>query len=205
TWRWQPELRTINGYHAAPGYINALAASIEEHWQQQGRGEHLLFSFHGLPQRNLELGDPYFCFCHKTARLTATKLKLADDAWSVAFQSRLGRAQWLQPYTDVRVRELAAGGIETLDVISPAFAADCLETLEELAIRNAGYFQAAGGETLRYIPALNAREDHIRFLADLIMHHCQGWPETSSLWNKTQLAVDLTAAQQKARGLGAKR
>lgn len=201
-WRWQPELRFINGYHDAPGYISALAASVREHWERRGRGERLLFSFHGLPRRNLELGDPYFCFCHKTARLTAEKLELREDEWQVSFQSRLGRAEWLRPYTDETVRRLAGQGLRRLDVISPGFAADCLETLEEIAMQNAEIFRAAGGEELRYIPALNARAEHVRFLADLVMHHAQGWIEASQFWDKHKVLADCETAVRRAKELG---
>lgn len=204
-WRWQPEVRFINGYHAAGGYIDALAASVREHWQQHGRGERLVFSFHGLPRRNLTLGDPYHCFCQQTARLVAEKLALADGEWHVSFQSRLGRAEWLKPYTADTVRELAQKGVRQLDVICPGFAADCLETLEEITLQNQNFFRTAGGETLRYIPALNARPDHIRFLADLLAAHAQGWPEASPFWKETPVLQHATTVMQRARGMGAER
>ncbi len=165
--RWWPELRFINGYHDEPGYIEALAASVRAHWAQQGRGEHLLISFHSIPLRCLEAGDPYYCFCQKTARLLAAALELPADGWTLAFQSRIGRARWLSPYTDLVIDRLGSAGVGTLDTICPGFPADCLETLEEVALRYDAQFRAAGGKALRYVPALNAGEPHLDFLARL--------------------------------------
>lgn len=176
TRRWMPELRSINSYHDRPAYIEALAASIESHWAQHGRGDHLLISFHSIPREYLEKGDPYFCQCHKTARLLAERLELAPEHFSVSFQSRLGRRPWLQPYTDLVVPQLAQRGHRRLDLVCPGFSADCLETLEEVAIRYADDFRAAGGGELRYIAALNADAAHIDALADLCREHLQGWP-----------------------------
>ena len=174
--RWMPDLRTLGSYHDHAPYIEALAASIEAHWTQQGRGDHLLMSFHSIPRRYLEAGDPYFCQCHKTARLLASQLGLKADQWSVSFQSRLGRQPWLQPYTDIVLPELARKGLRKLDLACPGFSADCLETLEEVAIRYADTFRTAGGEALRYIPALNDTPTHIDMLAGLCRDHLQGWP-----------------------------
>lgn len=173
--RWMPELRLINSYHDDAGYIEALATSVREHWGTKGRGEHLLMSFHSIPQRCLELGDPYYCFCQKTARLLAAALGLDATQWSIGFQSRVGRARWLSPYTDVAIAALAKRGVRRLDVICPGFAADCLETLEEVALRYGEQFRVAGGEALRYIPALNARADHVAALAALARRHLGGW------------------------------
>jgi len=174
--RWMPEIRTINSYHDDAGHIEALATSIEAWWQAHGRGEHLLISFHSIPRRYLEAGDPYFCQCQKTARLLAARLGLEAGAWSVSFQSRLGRQPWLMPYSDIVIPQLAtARGIRRLEVVCPGFSADCLETLEEVAIRYAADFVAAGGETLRYIPALNAQPVHITALAELCRRNLQGW------------------------------
>ncbi|MCP1673504.1 ferrochelatase [Natronocella acetinitrilica] len=176
-WRWVPELRFIGQYHDDPAYIACLAASIREHWEAHGRGDKLLFSFHGTPQRYLLDGDPYHCQCQKTARLVAQSLQLPDDAWQVTFQSRFGREVWLQPYTDKTVEALGKSGLKTLDVICAGFSADCLETLEEIQGENAEIFEEAGGGELRYIAALNDRSDHLDMLTDLILSHAQGWPE----------------------------
>lgn len=173
--RWMPEVRTIGSYHDDPGYIEAAARSIEAHWRDSGRGDHLLISFHSIPRHYVEAGDPYFCQCQKTARLLMQRLALDDHACTVSFQSRLGRQPWLMPYTDIVVPQLAASGVRTLDVVCPGFAADCLETLEEVAIRYADDFKSAGGASLRYIPALNAQPMHIDALAALCRRHLQGW------------------------------
>lgn len=175
--RWIPEARFINHYHDAPAFIAANAANIRDYWEQHGRGEHLLFSFHGLPRRNLDLGDPYHCQCLKTARLVAETMDLAEDDWSVAFQSRVGREEWLKPYTEEVLQEFGGRGMARVDVVCPGFAADCLETLEEIALRYAELFIAAGGSSLHYIPALNARADHVGFLSSLVAATAGGWPE----------------------------
>ncbi len=177
--RWLPELRTINSYHDDAGYITALAASVTAHWQQQGRSEHLLMSFHGIPQRYFDLGDPYFCHCQKTARLLAAHLGLSAEQWSLSFQSRFGREPWIQPYTDAHLGMLAARGIKTLDVIAPGFAADCLETLEEIAVEYREDFERLGGK-LRYIAALNDSAAHLDALTQLIVSH-SGAPHPASL------------------------
>jgi len=174
-WRWLPELRFIAEYHDNPGYIEALRASVEQHWQAHGRTSHLLVSFHGVPERYFHQGDPYFCKCQKTARLLADELMLKEEEWSVSFQSRVGPVRWLQPYTSDAVVQLAARGIDQLTVLCPGFAIDCLETLEEIDIENHQHFLRAGGRRFQYVPALNARPEHARFLADLIAQHCQGW------------------------------
>ncbi len=170
-----PGLRFVNHYHDDPGYIAALAASVQAHWAGHGRGEKMLMSFHGVPARSLALGDPYHCECHKTARLLADALGLAADDYIVTFQSRLGRAKWLEPYTEPTVRQLARQGLRRIDAICPGFAADNLETLEEIAIEARDAFVAAGGQQLRYIPCLNDRPDWIDVLADLAERHLQGW------------------------------
>lgn len=175
-WRWPPELRLINDYFAEPGWAAAIAARIRAHWAEHGRGERLLMSFHGVPQRYLRAGDPYHCQCHASARLIAAELGIEQSSWQISFQSRVGREPWLQPYTDHTVEQLARDGVKSLDVVCPGFAVDCLETLEEIAMQNAEAFRAAGGESLRYIPALNAQADHARVLGDLALRHLQGWP-----------------------------
>jgi ferrochelatase len=179
SWRWVPELRFINHYHDREGYLAAVANSIREHWAQHGPGERLLFSFHGMPKRTLRLGDPYFCQCQKTARLIAERLSLREERWQISFQSRFGRAEWLQPYTDKTLRQWAREGIRRVDVVCPGFAADCLETLEEIAMLNKEGFLGAGGERLQYIPALNDRADHIAVLADMVDGCAQDWYEAS--------------------------
>lgn len=176
-WRWTPELRTITDYHRESAWIDAIAGTIREHWDLHGRGDRLLFSFHGIPRRYLLAGDPYFCQCHRSAREIAARLGLADGDWQLSFQSRVGREEWLRPYTDETVRALAAQGVKRLDVICPGFAVDCLETLEEIAMQNADAFVAAGGEALRYVPALNAGDAHVAALAGLVRRHGGGWPE----------------------------
>lgn len=175
-WRWLPELRFVNGYHDDPGYIAAIAASVTQHWQKHGR-QHLLFSFHGVPQRYLLAGDPYHCQCLKTARLVSEQLKLDAAAWSVGFQSQVGREEWLRPYTEQLLREYAVGKQRDLTVICPGFAADCLETLEEIQIRNRELFLGQGGNSYHYIPAFNASPEHVALLADLVQRHIHGWPE----------------------------
>lgn len=202
TWRWVPELRTINQYHDAPGYIAALAATIREQWQRSGEPEKLLFSFHGTPKRYHDSGDPYFCQCHKTARLVAESLGLATERWQVSFQSRFGREEWLKPYTDETVQQLAKDGVRHLDVVCPGFSADCLETIEEIAQENRQLFVAAGGTQFNYIEALNARDDHVAFLAELVVNHCQGWHEAGADW-AAQGKREAEAGFSRARQMGA--
>ncbi|MGH8456658.1 MAG: ferrochelatase [Stenotrophobium sp.] len=167
TRRWLPELRTINGYHDHPGYIAALASSVRAHWQAHGHGDHLLMSFHGLPQQCVDAGDPYDQQCKETAQLLAQTLQLREGEWSLCYQSRLGALPWLKPYTDEVIVKLATNGTRKLDVICPGFPADCLETLEEVVIRYGAGFRNAGGEALRYIPALNDAPAHIALLRRL--------------------------------------
>jgi len=167
--RWVPELRTIGSYHDHPAYIEALAASVREHWQRQGRGDHLLMSFHGVPQHYVTKGDPYYCHCQKTGRLLAESLGLQGGDYTVAFQSRFGKAPWVQPYTQDAVKTLPGRGVKQLDVICPGFSADCLETLEEVSQGYDADFRAAGGSALRYIPALNAGDGHLDALISILM------------------------------------
>ncbi len=176
--RWVPEVRFINQYHDERGYIDALAASIRDFWRENGRGTRLMFSFHGIPRSTLLKGDPYHCQCQETARLVAGALELGEDEWLLSFQSRVGREEWLRPYTDETIIELGQQGLDRLDVICPGFSTDCLETLEEIAMQNAELFEDSGGKTLHYIPALNARDDHLGFLSSLIERHIAGWPRS---------------------------
>ena len=170
-----PELRFVNHYHDEPAYIEALAAQVRRHWQREGRGRKLVMSFHGMPARTLRLGDPYHCECLKTGRLLAEKLGLEPDDWKVTFQSRFGRAEWLQPYTEPTLKALARAGAEGVDVICPGFAADCLETLEEIAIEARAAFLSAGGKTFHYIPCLNDSPEGMRALTAVAQRHLQGW------------------------------
>jgi ferrochelatase len=174
-WRWLPELRFVAEYHDQPGYIDALRASIVQHWEANGRTKHLLISFHGIPERSFHQGDPYFCKCQKTARLLADELMLRETEWTVSFQSRFGPAGWLRPYTSQVLADMPTRGIRDVTVVCPGFPVDCLETLEEIDIDNREIFQRAGGQQFQYVPALNARSEHARFLADLVARHCQGW------------------------------
>ncbi len=180
TLRWPPELRLINGYHDEPEHIAALATRIERWWASHGRGEKLLLSFHGIPERYARLGDPYPDQCQRTAQLLQERLGLGADDMLVSFQSRVGRERWLHPYTDATVRQLAADGVRRLDVACPGFAVDCLETLEEIALRNRDFFTAAGGDALRYIPALNDSAEQVGSLATLVRRHLRGWPEAAA-------------------------
>jgi ferrochelatase len=167
--RHLPSLRFVSEYHAEPEYIDALAQSVQDHRRSAGTARHLLMSFHGIPERFVAQGDPYRAHCERTAALLAQKLDLAKEEWSVSFQSRFGRARWLQPYTIEVVAALARRGIDSLAVMCPGFAADCLETLEEIGMENRDAFLAAGGGQYQYIPALNARADHVAALRALVM------------------------------------
>jgi protoporphyrin/coproporphyrin ferrochelatase len=175
--RWIPELRTIGGYHDEPGYVDALAASIAELWRRDGEPERLVLSFHGMPKRYLLAGDPYFCFCQKTARLVVDRLGIDPAHALVTFQSRFGNEEWLQPYTDETLRALPAQGVKSVDVVCPGFSADCLETLEEIDGLNREFFLHAGGERYRYVPCLDDRADHLDFLAGLVLRHLAGWTD----------------------------
>ena len=170
-----PELRFVNDYFDDAGYISALADSVRESWAANGRAERLLFSFHGLPQRLVKAGDPYRDQCLETAGRLAEALGLRDDEWLTAFQSRFGREEWLRPYTDETLRAWGQGGTASVDVLCPGFPADCLETLEEVAMENRDVFLEAGGQAYRYIPALNAGPQHIRALHDIAARHLAGF------------------------------
>jgi len=170
-----PALRTIKHFHDHPGYIKALANNIGDYWMKHGRPEKLLMSFHGLPKKMHENGDPYHCECQKTARLLAQQLGLKPEQYAVTFQSRLGRHEWLQPYTSATLKELGKQKLKRLDVICPGFVADCLETLEEIAIEGKEEFQHAGGGEYHYIPCLNDRDDWMHALTDLVLENLHGW------------------------------
>jgi protoporphyrin/coproporphyrin ferrochelatase len=174
-WRRVPEIRFIAHYHDDPGYISAIAESVRLHWAKNGIPDRLLFSFHGIPRKYFDAGDPYYCECQKTARLTAQQLKLDEDQWTVSFQSRFGPMEWLKPYTDEVLVGWAKKGISNVHVICPGFSADCLETLEEIQIQYRDTYLNAGGKHFSYIPALNDDENHIEVLSAIIAKHCQGW------------------------------
>lgn len=167
--RYVPAVKFINNYHAHPLYIQALAQSVKRFWAQHGQADKLLMSFHGIPQPYADKGDPYATQCHTTARLLADVLGLDDDAWAISFQSRFGAQEWLKPYTDELLMTWGKAGVQSVQAISPAFSADCLETLEELAVENCGHFINAGGKSYAYIPALNTDELHIQMMADLVL------------------------------------
>lgn len=168
-WRAFGDLRFVADYHDDPRYIAALADSVREHWLQHGRAGHLLMSFHGIPESYVQAGDAYAAQCRHTAALLAAALELPGDGWSLAFQSRFGRARWLGPATDRELRLLPARGIRSLAVVCPGFALDCLETLEEISIGGRELFLHAGGEQFQYVPALNARASHVQFLQQLLL------------------------------------
>lgn len=171
-----PELRFVNHYHDDDGYIDALAHRVREHWQAHGRAQRLVLSFHGVPRRTLTLGDPYHCECQKTARLLRERLALRDGELVVTFQSRFGKAEWLQPYTEPTLMALAREGVESVAVMCPGFSADCLETLEEIDQEVRAAFLGAGGREYHYVPCLNDSHPWIAALAALTIRHLQGWP-----------------------------
>src|SRR5690554_3022857 len=173
--RWLPELRFVSHYHDYPPYIAAVAKSIQAYWEQHGQPDKLVLSYHGVPLRYLHEGDPYHCECYKTSRLIAEYLGLHKDQYVTTFQSRFGREQWLQPYTDATLKALPEQGIKNVHVVCPGFSADCLETIEEIGEENREYFMHAGGEHYAYIPALNATPEHIDALAQLVQQQLHGW------------------------------
>ena len=173
--RNMPEIRTVRSFHDHPAYIAALAANIGEYWAAHGRPDKLLMSFHGVPRDTLDQGDPYHCECQKTGRLLAEALGLAASDYALTFQSRFGRAAWLQPYTAATLEALGKQGVGRLDVVCPGFVGDCLETLEEIALEGKALFLAAGGKEFRYIPALNEHPQWISALAAIACEHLAGW------------------------------
>ncbi|MCA1780108.1 MAG: ferrochelatase [Xanthomonadaceae bacterium] len=175
--RWIPELRFITHYHDDEAWVEAVADRIRRYQEERGTPERLVFSFHGIPKSYLLDGDPYYCQCQSSARRIAARLKLEPEHWQVTFQSRLGRAEWLRPYTDETLHELAGQGVKQVQVVCPGFAVDCLETIDEIGVENREAFELASGGRLEYIPALNAGDDHARVLTELCWRHGQGWPE----------------------------
>jgi ferrochelatase len=197
--RRQPELRFVNRYHDDAGYIEALVQRVRSHWLSHGRGERLVLSFHGVPERSLHLGDPYHCECHVTARLLGERLGLAKAELMLTFQSRFGKAKWLTPYTEPTLVALAAQGVKRVDVMCPGFVTDCLETLEEIDQEARAAFLEAGGESFHYIPCLNDQHEWVAALAAIAQRHLQGWP--------TMAVVDepeLVAQRTRALAMGAK-
>ncbi len=170
-----PELRVVDDYATDPGWVGAVADSIRAHWQANGRGERLVFSFHGLPQRLVDGGDPYASQCEASVAELARVLGLSPDDYVLSYQSRFGRERWLGPATDETLKALAASGLRRVDVVCPGFAADCLETLEEIAMENAELFQEEGGQSLRYIPCLNDSPAHADALAALALREMEAW------------------------------
>ena len=182
--KWIPKQRNLPGlsiirdYYQHPLYIQALAQSVRDFRAEHGVSEKLLMSFHGIPQPYADKGDPYADRCRITGQLVATELGLAEDEWAISFQSRFGKQEWVKPYTDVLLAEWAAQGVKSVQIMSPAFSADCLETLEELAIQNAELFLSQGGERYQYIPALNSRGDHLQLLNTLVQANLDALKQT---------------------------
>ena len=195
-----PELRFLNRYHDDRGYILALAHRIEAHWRAHGKPDHLVLSFHGVPERTLHLGDPYHCECRKTARLLAETLQLPPAQYTVSFQSRFGKAKWLEPYTEPTLQALARGGTRRVDVVCPGFTSDCLETLEEIAQEGRDAFLKAGGREFHYIPCLNDDTEWIHALGGISLRHLAGWPTQGPAD-----ARELAAQKERAMALGAGR
>ncbi|NMF95953.1 ferrochelatase [Aromatoleum toluolicum] len=197
-WRNQPEIRYVRSFHDHPGYIAALAQSVRDHWMKNGEGDKLVMSFHGIPRRSLDLGDPYHCECHVTARLLAKELGLANDRWQLTFQSRFGKAEWLKPYTQPTLEAMARQGTARVDVMCPGFPADCLETLEEIAMECRHAFLSCGGKEFHYIPCLNERDDWITALTEIVRDNLGNW-----LTRPSAGPQDLAASAQRARIAGA--
>lgn len=192
--RWLPDLRFISHYHDDSGYITACAERIKQHWAEHGRADKLLFSYHGIPKRYLLNGDPYHCECYKTSRLIAEALELNKDDYMTTFQSRFGREEWLKPYTDLTLKALPGQGVKSVQLFCPGFAADCLETIEEIGEENREYFIEAGGADYQYISALNDRPAHISALYQLIKQNLQGWQVTEEP-ERAERASKLAAAK----------
>ena len=198
-WRWVPELRTVMQFHDHPGYIASLAANIKESWERDGRSEKLVMSFHGIPTRYCVNGDPYYCHCHKTARLLAKELQISDKEYLMTFQSQFGKEAWLGPKTDQSLQKIAASGISSVDVVCPGFITDCLETLEEIGQQYQEVFHHAGGKTYRFIPGINDRADFISAFADLAQENLSGWVTSRSEWDQEQKLNQAAESQRLAK------
>lgn len=198
-----PELRMVKHYHDHDAYLLALRRSVLAYWEMHGRPDKLVMSFHGVPKRTLLLGDPYFCECQKTARLLAAQLGLGDDQYVVTFQSRFGKAEWLQPYTAPTLEKLGREGVRRVDVMCPGFVGDCLETLEEIAIEGRQSFLTAGGKDFHYIPCLNESPDWISGLAEIAEQHLIGWPTMQTTSMREDHARAALVTKELAKKLGA--
>jgi ferrochelatase len=194
-----PELRFVNHYHDDDGYITALAQRIRAHWQAHGQPAKLVMSFHGVPERTLTLGDPYHCECLKTGRLLAQQLGLHAEQYQITFQSRFGKAKWLEPATEPTLVALARAGVPRVDVVCPGFTSDCLETLEEIAQEAKQAFLTASGQEFHYIPCLNDSPDWIAALGGIAQQHLAGWPTTTA-----PDGAALAASRAAALALGAR-
>jgi ferrochelatase len=201
TWRKlrdQPAVRTVRSFHDHAGYIGALAQNVRDHWTRHGRPDQLVMSFHGAPRFTLDRGDPYHCECQKTGRLLAEALQLEPSQYRLTFQSRFGRAEWLKPYTADVLRALGKQKTRRVDVVCPGFVADCLETLEEIAIEGKTIFLQAGGSEFHYIPCLNERSDWMHALTDIVLKNLLGWP-----LNDTPEALEQSRLRALAMGADA--
>ena len=197
-WRNLPEVRYVRSFGDDAGYIEALAASVRAHWQRNGQADRLVLSFHGIPRRSLDLGDPYHCECYKTGRLLGEALQLPPERLIVSFQSRFGKAEWLKPYTQPTLEELGRSGIGSVDVMCPGFVSDCLETLEEINMECREAFLHAGGKQFSYIPCLNENQPWIEALTTLSLNHLGNWlciapPDAASLARQASRARELGA------------
>lgn len=192
-----PALRFVKHFHDHPAYIEALAQNVRDYWMQTGRPDRLVMSFHGVPRYTLDRGDPYHCECHKTGRLLAEALALSADRYTISFQSRFGRAEWLKPYTADVLLELGKKKTQRVDVVCPGFVSDCLETLEEIALEGKTSFLGAGGQTFHFIPCLNERDDWLKALTEIVLKNLLGWIDP-------QDAAQLERSRALALALGAK-
>jgi len=198
-----PELRLIKHYHDHEAYIQALASSVQAHWDAQGRADKLVMSFHGVPKRTLSLGDPYHCECYKTARLLAAALGLSESDYVVTFQSRFGKAEWLQPYTAPTLQALAQQGVARVDVMCPGFTSDCLETLEEIALEAKAQFLQAGGQEFRFIACLNDAPVWGQGMVEIVEQHLHGWPTMAGAAWREEEARQAQIALEQAHQRGA--